>query len=127
MTPRSSTDAYGRREGGRYRAASATALRPPPCPEPRRHDRARGLARPARTTLHDRRCGGRDRRAAAVRARARAAVEAFGAAGDEGERVALADVGRVVRAVHEARLAASAEAQRLAAGQRARQGARLKP
>ena len=59
--------------------------------------------------------------------RARAAVEAFGAAGDEGERVALAEVGRVVRAVHEARLAASAEAQRLAAGQRARQGARLKP
>ena len=45
----------------------------------------------------------------------------------EAERVALAEVGRVVRAVHEARLAASAEAQRLAAAQRARQGARLKP
>ena len=101
-------------------------------------------------------------------ARARAAVEALGAAGDEGgraaawaalradkgvageldgfvraverrfgaegvralargggpegarvgvaERAALAEVGRVVRAVHEARLAASAEAQRLAVG-----------
>ena len=50
-----------------------------------------------------------------------------GARVGEAERVALAEVGRVVRAVHEARLAASAEAQRLAVGQRARQGARLKP
>ena len=50
-----------------------------------------------------------------------------GARVGEAERVALAEVGRVVRAVHEARLAASAEAQRLAVAQRARQGARLKP
>ena len=50
-----------------------------------------------------------------------------GARVGEAERGALGEVGRVVRAVHEARLAASAEAQRLAVAQRARQGARLKP
>ena len=43
------------------------------------------------------------------------------------ERATLGEVGRAVRAVREAQLAASAEAQRLAVAQRARQGARLKP